>query len=335
MIAMRAVGALRGRLPRWCGGAVLAAATVFIPFAPAAPASRTLFFDDFAGNALARSKWNVVVTGITVNDEQQAYVDSPDTIAIVHDADGSSGGALAITTRSRRGFRTPDGRTFDFVSGRINTRGKFDFTYGTAAARVKLSAGAGLWPAFWVLGNGPWPDTGEIDVMENVGDPSWTNSALHGPGYSGDKGLVARQHFPDGGNATGWHVYAVDWAPGELVFTVDGHERWRVSRATVESRGRWAFENPKFMIVNQAIGGVYPHAVNGVERPYSGVPQSTVAAIEAGKAVMLVDWVRVTAAPMGDPARVAVREYPGDMFYSRAESRAAFKKDVEQVFARH
>ena len=39
---------------------------------------------------------------------------------------------------------------------------------------------------------------------------------------------------------------------------------------------------------------------------------------------------------MGDPARVQVHEYPGGhMFYSRAESRDAFKKDVREMFARH
>ena len=123
---------------------------------------------------------NVVVTGRTVNDEQQAYVDSPETIAV---ADG----ALAIIPRRKPGFKTPEGRSFDFVSGRLDTRSKFQFTYGTAEARIKLTAGAGLWPAFWALGNGRWPDSGEMDILENVGDPTWTNFAVHGPGYSGDK----------------------------------------------------------------------------------------------------------------------------------------------------
>ncbi|HEY3883817.1 MAG TPA: hypothetical protein VGL62_01320, partial [Vicinamibacterales bacterium] len=39
---------------------------------------------------------------------------------------------------------------------------------------------------------------------------------------------------------------------------------------------------------------------------------------------------------MGDPARVQVHEYPGGhMFYSRPDSRTAFKKDVEEMFAKH
>lgn len=124
----------------------------------------TVFFDDFAGPELDRSKWLVEVTGRTVNNEQQAYVDSPETISIARgdDAEGATNGALVLQARYRPGFMTPQNRKFDFVSGRINTRGKMNFTYGTAAARIKLAAGPGLWPAFWALGNGRWPDCGEI-----------------------------------------------------------------------------------------------------------------------------------------------------------------------------
>jgi beta-glucanase (GH16 family) len=262
-----------------------------------APGTRSaiVFFEDFSGPTLDRSKWNLNVTGRTVNDEQQAYVDSPDTIAILPNLADTTHGALAITARHRPGFKTPEGRAFDFISGRMDTRGKFQFTYGTAEARIKLTSGAGLWPAFWALGNDRWPDTGEMDILENVGDSTWTNFAVHGPGYSGDKCFDFRQRFPDGGDITGWHVYGLTWTNDVLVFTVDGRERWRIDRATVETRGRWAYDTPKFLIVNQAIGGAYPHSVNHADKPYLGLPQSTVDTIDAGRAVMLVDWIRVTS----------------------------------------
>jgi beta-glucanase (GH16 family) len=258
-------------------------------------ADRTIFFDDFSGPSLDRTKWNVIVTGRTVNNEQQAYVDSPETIAIDPSAADAKQGALAITARRKPGFRTPEGNTFDFVSGRIDTRGKFDFTYGTAEARIKLTAGAGLWPAFWALGNDRWPGTGEMDILENVGDPTWTNFAVHGPGYSGSKCFDFRQHFPGGGDITDWHVYGLTWTRDTMIFSVDGHERWRLDRATVETRGAWAYDTPKFLIGNLAIGGSYPRSVNHAEAPYPGLPPSSVDTIAAGRAVMLVDWIRVTA----------------------------------------
>jgi len=260
------------------------------------PAPPPIFFDDFSSGQLDRSKWNVIVTGRTVNNEQQAYVDSSDTITVGSGPDtaGAENGALIIRARRRPGFKTPEGRAFDFISGRLESRSKFEFTYGTTAARIKLTSGAGLWPAFWALGTGRWPATGEMDIMENVGDPTWTNFALHGPGYSGNTPLVSRQHFARGGDISDWHIYSMDWSADALIFRVDGAEEYRVTRAMVEQHGQWAYDNPKFLIVNLALGGQYPQAVNKIAEPYVGLPQSTVDLIASDKALMLVDWIRVT-----------------------------------------
>jgi beta-glucanase (GH16 family) len=266
------------------------------PKAPRADGPGTIFFDDFSGPTLDRSRWNVEISGPVYNDEQQAYVDSAEVISIVRgdEAEGAENGALVIRPRYRPRFKTPEGKTFDFVSGRINTRGKFEFASGTAAARIKLPPGSGLWPAFWALGNGAWPDTGEIDIMEYVGEPDWTSVALHGPRYSGETPLVNKVFFPPDHDATHWHVYAVDWTPNGFVFKVDGVTMYRATRPMIEHYGRWAFDNPKFLILNFALGGAYPLKTNGVKRPYPGLPDSTVRSIKDGKARVLVDWVRVT-----------------------------------------
>jgi beta-glucanase (GH16 family) len=255
-----------------------------------------VFFDDFSGPTLDRSRWNVEITGWTKNDEQQAYIDAPETLRIAQgsDAEGATNGALVIQARLRNGFVTADGKKFDFVSGHIDTRGKVEFAYGTAAARIKLSAGPGLWPAFWALGTGDWPATGEIDIMEYVGEPDWTSVALHGPGYSGDTPLFNRLYFPPGRDATTWHVYSVDWTPDALVLRVDDDVAYRATRPMIENYGKWAYDNPKYLILNLALGGAYPLKTNGVRSPYLGIPAGTVDVISAGRATMLVDWVRVT-----------------------------------------
>jgi beta-glucanase (GH16 family) len=267
----------------------------------AAPAERrlaaepeTVFFDDFTGPELDRSKWSVRVTGETVNNEQQAYVDSPDTISIDREAAGAENGALVIQPRYRPGFVTPQGKTFDFISGRIDTRGKMEFAYGTASARMKLPPGSGLWPAFWALGNGRWPDTGEIDIMEYVGEPDWTSVALHGRGYSGETPLVNKVFFPPQKDATTWHVYSVDWTPQGFIFKVDGDVMYRATRPMIEHYGPWAYDNPKYLILNLALGGAYPVKTNRVKTPYPGLPESTVQRIKDNQAKVLVDWVRVT-----------------------------------------
>lgn len=272
-------------------GVLLAAAGLTRQSAPA-----VLFFDDFTGPELDRRAWEVIVTGRTVNDEQQAYVDSPENLRIVYGAAaaGAENGALEIRPRYQPGFLTPEGRRFDFTSGRLESRGRFAFTYGTASARIKMVAAQGLWPAFWLLGAGRWPDTGEIDIMENVGEAGWTSVALHGPGYSGNTPLVARRTFSPPEDITGWHVYAVEWTRDGLVFSVDGHEIYRPTRAMVERLGAWAYDTPKFLIVNLALGGQYPQSINKVGAPYPGLSPEAVDRIRNDRASLLVDWVRVT-----------------------------------------
>jgi beta-glucanase (GH16 family) len=264
---------------------------------PSINESEIQFFDDFSSDNLDRSKWNVEITGPIYNDEQQAYVDSPETIYIEKNADdsGETNGILVIHPRYCPGFVTPEGNAFDFISGRINTLGKVEFTYGSVAARMKLSAGTGLWPAFWAMGSfKPWPENGEIDIMENVGEPDWTGVAMHGPGYFGETPLVNKKYFSQDNDVTAWHIYSVDWTPDCLLFKVDGELIYRVTRAMVEQFGPWAFDNPKHILLNCALGGAYPVKINGIQSPQLGMPESTIQLIKDNRARVLIDWVRVT-----------------------------------------
>lgn len=274
----------------------LAACLAAMPASAHEPTGRTLLWaDEFNEAELDRDNWNVIGTDFWVNNEQQAYVDAPEVLSIVEGAEGADGGALMLRPVYAPGIDPHPDRKADFLSGRIESQGKFDFTHGRAEARIKLPDAEGVWPAWWLLGNDMWPDTGEIDIMEYVGEKDWIGVALHGPGYSGETPLVNKYFFADGEDVTGWHVYAVEWKKDELLFQVDGRTVYRVTRPMVENYGEWSYDNPKYLILNFALGGAYPFKTNGVEEPYNGLPQATVDEIKAGNVAMLVDWVRVYA----------------------------------------
>lgn len=256
------------------------------------PAGTLLFSDEFDSGRLNREIWNVEGPAFWVNNELQAYIDEATTISFAN-PDGAEDGALVLKPVSRPGFVTPTGRVTDFVSGRINTRDRFDVTYGRIAARIRMPDAVGVWPAFWMLGYGQWPDAGEIDIMEYVGVAGWTAVAMHGPGYSGDTPLVQRQDFPIGTDVTGWHEYAVERAADSVTFFVDDREIYRVTRADVEQHGPWRFDRTEYLILNFALGGTYPNAVNGITSPYYGMPQETADKVVRGEVAMEVDWVRV------------------------------------------
>ena len=220
-----------------------------------APAeSKTMFFDDFGLGRLDRSKWNVRTTGKVVNDEQQAYIDSLQTAYITSGVPGAGRNVLVLHPRYRPGFTTADGQRFDFVSGRIDTKGEFRFVYGSASARMKLPAGPTCWPAFWVMGDGSWPNNGEIDVMEYVGrEPDLIIGTLHGPGYSGASG-VSQWNRQEYAIADDFHTYAIEWKPGQIDWYYDGEKYHTVTPGNLSGR-QWVFDQPFFVILNLAVGG--------------------------------------------------------------------------------
>lgn len=264
-------------------------------FTPVNPETVTTFWDDFAAPQLDSAFWNVEITGSVHNNEQQAYVDSPQTIYVLQD-EPDAHGVLALHARYQPGYRTPQGDTFDFISGRINTRGKATFRYGRAEARLKMPLGDGLWPAFWALGvSGDWPRCGELDIMESVGEPDWLSAAVHGPGYFGESALVNKRFFAPPQSIADWHVCAVECRPESLLFFVDDTLIYRVTRPMTEFYGQWVFDDEKFLILNLALGGTYPFKTNGIRQPYYGISDETAQTIRNNQARLLVDWVRVVS----------------------------------------
>ncbi|WP_233582762.1 family 16 glycosylhydrolase [Corallococcus sp. CA053C] len=239
-----------------------------------------IWSDEFDGNTVNTSNW-APNTGVHVNNEQQQYTNSGDNISV-------SNGTLKLTAR----LQSSNG--YPFTSGRLESAGKREFSHGRVEARIKMPVGAGLWPAFWMLGNDigsvGWPACGELDIMENVGYGDWTSGALHGPGYSGNTPINGR-FYPAGG-VSAWHVYRTEYSTTDIKWYIDGALVKTTPRTEVERYGRWVYDKPLYIILNLAVGGGYPFGMNGATTPYYGVPQSTVDLIRNTPQTMEVDWVR-------------------------------------------
>jgi beta-glucanase (GH16 family) len=239
-------------------------------------------FDGARGTQADASKWNYE-TGDGCpqncgwgNNEKEYYTDAPENIAL------NGSGQLMIVARRAPASLTCYYGPCRYTSAKITTRHKMERAGGRIEARIKLATGQGLWPAFWMLGARcpeiPWPDCGEIDVMENKGSqPTITSSAVHGPGYSGNTPLAHTQIFAHG-TITNFHIYAVEWDSTHVQFFVDGVPHYAVTREQAEHFGRPILGEPFFLIINLAVGG-----------HFDGDPQSD----SILPATMLVDYVRV------------------------------------------
>jgi beta-glucanase (GH16 family) len=214
--------------------------------------------DDFngtAGSTPDNTKWSFDIGGGGWgNNELQTYTNNANNIKL----DGS--GKLMITAISNQ---------TGFTSARIKTKGKFSQAYGRFEARIKTPTGPGIWPAFWMLGANidtkPWPQCGEIDIMEQRGQqPSVTWGSLHGPGYSAGGAISKPYGLTNGRFDTDYHIYAVEWGEGYIDFFVDNFLYHRITPPDVP--GEWVYNQPFFLILNVAVGG------NFVGFPTTGTP---------------------------------------------------------------
>lgn len=217
--------------------------------------------DEFNGTSLDTNKWNFE-TGPGPNNELQLYT----TENLGFESDTNNPGNKFLSIQAKKETRTHEGRTYNYTSSRINTLGKFDFTYGKVEMRAKLPYGQGMWPAFWMLGsNYPdvgWPGSGEIDIMEYVGKtPTTVYGTLHGPDYNGITGIGAFHEMPNN-LSTQFHTYTVEWEPNVIRWYVDG-QLFQV-RTPEDLDGRpWKFDHNFFIILNLAVGGDWPGSPDG------------------------------------------------------------------------
>ncbi len=246
--------------------------------------------DEFSGTEVDLSKWSYQNgTGVEYgvagwgNNEQQYYTD--ENIEV-------KDGKLVITaTEGTHGMPYDSGRIWTMNDDQ--TTSKFSQTYGRFEAKMSLPTGNGIWPAFWMLPvdssiYGGWPLSGEIDIMEARGrlpetvcgtlhyGQTWPNNVYSGGDY----------YFDEGEDFSTYHVYALEWEPGEIRWYVDGelyltqNSWYSTSSDQPDSYSYPAPFNQEFYIIlNLAVGGTF----DGNRNPNaSDLP-----------AEMCVDYVRV------------------------------------------
>lgn len=242
---------------------------------------KLVWSDEFDAEALTpidSESWTCEVGGWGWgNDELEYYTGSVENVS--HNGDGQ----LQITAMQGQ----PESNKMcwygqcAFTSARCITLDKVEFTYGRVEARIQIPRGRGIWPAFWMLGadfpDVGWPQSGEIDIMENVGHQLQTvHGTVHGPGYSGASG-IGNSYTSDFDFADDFHVYAIDWDPNVIRWYVDGELFGIVSVNDIRNR-EWVFDHDFFLIMNVAVGGSWP-----------GFPDETTEFPQH----MIIDYVRV------------------------------------------
>ena len=214
--------------------------------------------DEFDGDAIDDQKWNKLLWRPGwVNNELQAYTDR-DTNVFVQD------GNLVIQALIEPGFFGTDytGTTYtaDYTSGRLNTAGKGEWTYGRFDTRAKLPKGIGSWPAIWMLGSNisavGWPHCGEIDIMEHVGfDEGNIHASIHTTDYNHVNGTQKSGQVIIPTATDSFHVYSLEWDSTYIRYLVDDEPYFFIYNDSNGDEDKWPFNKPQYIILNLAVGG--------------------------------------------------------------------------------
>ena len=252
------------------------------------PAGWTLVWsDEFDGDTIDPTKWDFDLgngffdyqhqswVGGWGNEELQFYTREPSNV-FVKDS--------VLTIRALKESIHGCG----YTSARLKSRKRdgtplFNKLYGRFEFRAKVPWGKGLWPALWLLPQhdryGGWAASGEIDVMEIIGEkPREVLNSIHFGSTFPKRSLITHVHeLPGGSTVADWHVYAVEWEPGQIRFSVDGvhtatRDHWWSCSKTLDGAGveptraadlnAWPapFDQPFYLVMNVAVGGNFPGA---------------------------------------------------------------------------
>jgi beta-glucanase (GH16 family) len=189
-----------------------------LPPAPEGKRWELVWHDEFEGDSIDDSKWNVRADGPRAEGWWL-----PEAVEL----DGQ--GHLVMKVLER------DGK---FISGCIETRGKFERAFGYYVARIQLQSQPGHWSAFWLFNDGIYQvgdearEGAEIDIMEKPRLDDRVEHAIHWDGYE-DHHQYAKKVVEVPGIMEGFHTFALLWTPDEYVFYVNEQETWRTSAGGV------------------------------------------------------------------------------------------------------
>lgn len=202
--------------------------------------------DEFNTSQIDKSKWTFETGGDGFgNNELQFYTKDRKENARVED------GNLIIEARQEQWENN------QYTSAKLITKKTFPFQFGSVEVRAKLPKGKGTWPAIWMLSKNikKWPDDGEIDIMEHVGyNEGFIHASVHTKKYNHIIGTQKTDTLLVKDATEIFHVYRADWTPEKIEMFIDDKKYFTYIN-TEKTYDAWPFDQPFYLILNQAVGG--------------------------------------------------------------------------------
>lgn len=211
---------------------------------------------DFQSTENMERNWNYCTKASSVWNQRMGTTDEEH--ALVHKFEN---GQLKLYAK------TTNGAASGFITGGI--RMKKGYKYGIIEVKAKCNPHASNFPAIWMMPvfNDGWPQCGEIDIMEMVGNSSTVHSTVHvAARYPNDPNghSVGKSYSWTNNKSTsaGYHIYSLYWDKNSLIFYCDGRQIFRYNKdTTLDFDAHPEYEKYQFpynkefeLILNQSLG---------------------------------------------------------------------------------
>ncbi len=269
------------------------------------PEWQLVFADDFDGTSLDTTKWNKIdYVNWQVSDWRKYQSQDDELVTMNGDGTVSLWGKYGDYTSQSDQTGTND----TYACGGIFTNKTFTFQYGYVEVRAKFDCAPGAWPAIWMMPvNGPWPQTGEIDILEHLNYEGIVHQTLHYNDANGNKttaGTVNAQggstaYFTSVEDKAEFHTYGVEWTPEGVKFFMDG--QLTLHAPTETDNPNWPFNkenNPYYLMLDMQLGGGWVGEIGDIGdgvamtldyvRVYSAVPEPTAATLGITGLILLL-----------------------------------------------
>ena len=170
------------------------------------------------------------------------------------------------------GINRPEGYqdSLKFLTGGVDSRGLRSIKNGRIDVRARLDCAQGFWPAIWMMpeSNLPWPEAGEIDIMEHLNFDDYIYQTVHSGHIEGLRQPKTLHDHKEKVDVTIFNIYSVEITPNEIIYYINNRKTFSYPRLDPEPEGQYPFDDYEYyMILSAQLGGHWIGPIEAEQLP--------------------------------------------------------------------
>ena len=170
------------------------------------------------------------------------------------------------------GVNTPEGYqdSLKFLTGGLESRGKRYIRNGRIDVRARYDCAQGFWPAIWMMPESekPWPNAGEIDIMEHLNFDDYIYQTVHSYHIEGGHQPKTQHDHKEKVDLTQFNIYSVEVNNSVITYYINGQKTFTYNRLDPEPKDQYPFDDyDYYMILSAQLGGHWIGPIEASQLP--------------------------------------------------------------------